>query len=52
MLTAERKIATQEDQIKNLTAIVEAANATILQQVQLHETKTLEVESRIANMET
>ena len=52
MLTAERKIATHEDQIKNLTAIVEAANATILQRVQLHETKTLEVESRIANMET
>ena len=52
MLTAERKIATQEDQIKNLTAIVEAANATILQRVLLHETTTLEIEGRIANMET
>ena len=52
MLMAERKITTQADQIKNLTAIVEAANATILQRVQLHETKTVEIEGRILAMET
>ena len=52
MLAAERKLATQEDMIKNLTAIVEAANATLTQRVIDHETKTLEIESRLNNMET
>ena len=52
MLAAERKLATQEDQLKNLTAIVEAANATLTQRVIDHETKTLEIESRLKNIET
>ena len=52
MLAAERKITTQDDQIKNLTAIVEAANATLTQRIITHENKTVEIDSRLNGMET
>ena len=52
MLAAERKLATQEDQLKNLTAIVEAANATLTQRILFHEKKTVEHEGWLNDMET
>ena len=52
MLAAERKIATQEDQLNNFTAIVEAANATLTQRMITHESKTVEIEGRLDNMQT
>ena len=52
MLATERKIAQQEEQIKNLKAIVEGANATITQRVEKHESKIIEVDGRVNDIET
>ena len=52
MLATERKIAQQEEQIKNLKAIVEGANATITERVEKHESKIIEVDGRVNDIET
>ena len=52
MLATERKLAQQEEQIKNLKAIVEGANATITQRVEKHESKIIEVDGRVNDIET
>ena len=47
MLTAERRISAQDNQIRNRQALVEATNASISQRIQgieSHERKTVEVE--------
>ena len=52
MLATERKLVQQEEQIKNLKAIVEGAHATITQRVEKHESKIIEVDGRVNDIET